>query len=615
MVVETENIISPLIFDSNQKQQIESLIHNLNEKQLVWLAGYLTGISQAPLKTGQADSKQTNGASVPTGEYTIATSLPELTVLFGSRTGNGLSIAKKLLAEAEAKGFKVQLFDMNEYQLHKLKEVKHLLVIVSTHGEGVPPIAAEEFYNFLHGKRAPKLENTKFSVLALGDKSYVHFCKTGKDVDQRLEELGGKRIFKRIDCDVDFTNNAQEWINGILTSLSGENTQPNVKVNGHAKLNGSPDAAPAVVYNKQNPYKARILEKIKLNGKGSTKETFHFELSLDKSGISYEPGDAIGVFGSNPERLVYELADKLALNPGGKIEYEGTETTLGDVLTRRYEISTLNPDVIEKYNQIAQSKKLTTILGNTDDLIDFVYGRDFVDLVSEFPVKLTPEQLTGILRKLQPRLYSIASSPTAHPDEVHLTVSVVRYVNSRYKEGVCSSFLSDRIGDKEAVPVYLEHNLDFRLPSNPDAPVIMVGPGTGIAPFRAFLHERDATGAKGKNWLFFGDRHFTTDFLYQTELQAFHKKGLLTNLNVAFSRDTDKKVYVQHKMEKHSKELFRWLEEGAYFYVCGDMKNMWTDVNRTLTNIIAKEGRVSLVKAEEYIKRLKKEKRYQADVY
>ena len=271
--------------------------------------------------------------------------------------------------------------------------------------------------------------------------------------------------------------------------------------------------------------------------------------------------------------------------------------------------------LIEKYNEFARSSKLTEILGKSDDLKDFIYGRDLVDLVTEYPVKITSSQLTGILRKLQPRLYSISSGPTAHPDEVHLTVSVVRYVNTRYKEGVCSTFLTDRIGSEEAVLIYPEHNLDFRLPSDPNTPVIMVGPGTGIAPFRAFLHERDAIDAKGKNWLFFGDRHFTTDFLYQTEMQSFHKKGLLTNLNVAFSRDTKNKVYVQHKMQEHSKELYKWLEEGAHFYVCGDMNHMWNDVNRTLTNIIAKEGRISLVKAEEYIQKMKKERRYQADVY
>jgi sulfite reductase (NADPH) flavoprotein alpha-component len=288
---------------------------------------------------------------------------------------------------------------------------------------------------------------------------------------------------------------------------------------------------------------------------------------------------------------------------------------LEHVLIRNFEITAISPDVLTRYNQFAQSKALTDILADANKLKDFLYGRDMVDLIKEYPIKLTSAELLGVLRKLQPRLYSISSSSKVHPDEVHLTIAAVRYANGRYKEGVCSTFLADRIGDDEFINVYIEKNPEFRLPANTDAPVIMVGPGTGVAPFRAFLEEREATDAKGKNWLFYGDRHFTTDFLYQTEFQAYQKKGILSRLNVAFSRDTDKKVYVQHKMQKHSKELFRWLEEGAHFYVCGDMKHMWNDVNKTLTDIIMQEGGLNTEKAEEYLRNLKKTKRYLVDVY
>jgi sulfite reductase (NADPH) flavoprotein alpha-component len=357
------------------------------------------------------------------------------------------------------------------------------------------------------------------------------------------------------------------------------------------------------------------LEKIKLNGKGSTKETFHYELSIDKSDITYEPGDAIGIYASNPERLVYELADALKLNPGEPIEFEGSKTNLGDVLTKRFEISNLNTDLISSYNQFAQSKKLNDLLADSNALSKYAYENDLVDLANEFPIKISAEQLTNMLHKVQPRLYSISSSLKANPGEVHLTVSSVRYVNSRYKEGVCSTFLSDRLGEKEAVLLYPERNPDFRLPTDNDAPIIMVGPGTGIAPFRAFLQERETLDAKGKNWLFFGDRHFTTDFLYQTELLAWHKKGLLNKLDVAFSRDTDTKLYVQHRMLQHSKELVKWFDEGAHFYICGDAKSMGNDVFKTLTNILVKEKKISLVKAEEYIKALKKAKRFQSDTY
>ena len=602
--------ISILPLNSDQKEIVDNLLHNFNDQQLTWLAGYLTGITlPQSLKTAPL-AAPTIGTAAPVIKNV---EIPTITVLYGSRTGNGTSVAKKIKEIGETKGLRLELQDMNEYPLNKLKDEKLLLVIVSTHGEGVPPIAAEEFYSFIHGKRAPKLTNTKFSVLALGDSSYVQFCQTGKDIDKKLEELGAQRLFNRVDCDVDFAAKAQEWIDGILSKLS-DNASQAPKVNGEAKLNGQ-SAAATVAYNKSNPFRAKLLDRVKLNGRGSDKETFHIELSIEGSGLTYEPGDAVGVFGQNPKRTVDELIKALSLNPEEQVETEKGKNSLEHWLTSHYEISTLNAEVIRNYNEYAKSPELTDLLYDTAKLKDFLYGHDVVDMVQQYPAKLTGTDLLKILRKLQPRLYSISSSPNAHSEEIHLTVAVVRYSNTRYKEGVCSSFLADRIGDDDYVDIFIEKNPEFRLPANADTPVIMVGPGTGLAPFRAFLEEQDARGAKAKNWLFFGDRHFTTDFLYQTELQSFHKKGLLTRLNVAFSRDTDKKVYVQHKMLEQSRELFHWLEEGAHFYVCGDMKNMWNDVNKTLLDIIAREGGLSEEKAGEYLKNLKKTKRYQVDVY
>lgn len=603
-------LTSILPLNNDQKEIVDKLLHNFNDQQLTWLAGYLTGITlPQSLKTLPLVAP-TIGSSQP---VSIQVETPVITVLYGSRTGNGASVAKKIKAVAETKGVQIQLQDMNEYPLNKLKDEKYLFVIVSTHGEGVPPIAAEEFYDFLHGKRAPKLPDTKFSVLALGDSSYIHFCKTGKDIDKKLEELGAERIHERIDCDVEFEPKAAEWINGILSRLPSKSEATHLsKMNGDVKHNGH---AVAPLHNKNNPFRAKLLERIKLNGKGSDKETFHYELSIDGSGLTYEPGDSVGVFGINSQRVVLELINALSLNPDELVEVGNEKNILEHFLTRYYEISTLSRDVVVNYNKYAQSPKLEALLSDVDSLKEYLYGRDVIDLVEEYPAKLTSAELFGVLRKLQPRLYSISSSPNVHPDEIHITVAAVRYNNSRYKEGVCSTFLADRIGDEDFVNIYIEKNPEFKLPLNPEVPVIMVGPGTGMAPFRSFLEERSALGGKSKNWLFFGDRHFTTDFLYQTELQQFHKKGLLTKLNVAFSRDTDKKVYVQHKMLEHSRELFQWLEEGAHFYVCGDMKNMWNDVNKTLTHIIAKEGGLTPEKAEEYLKNLKKAKRYQVDVY
>lgn len=602
--------ISILPLNSDQKEIVDNLLHNFNDQQLTWLAGYLTGITlPQSLKTGQLVATTINTVA-PVAKIV---EIPTITILYGSRTGNGTSVAKKIKEIGETRGLRLELQDMNEYQLNKLKDEKLLLVIVSTHGEGVPPIAAEEFYSFIHGKRAPKLTNTKFSVLALGDSSYVQFCQTGKDIDKKLEELGAERLFNRVDCDVDFASKAQVWIDGVLSKLS-DNVGQATKVNGEAKLNGQ-SAPSAITYSKSNPFRAKLLEKVKLNGRGSDKETFHIELSIEGSVLTYEPGDAVGIFGQNPKRTVEELIKALSLNSEEQVETEKGKNTLEQWLTRHYEISTLNAEVIRNYNEYAKNPDLADLLYDVEKLKDFLYGRDVVDLVQQYPAKLAASDILKVLRKLQPRLYSISSSPNAHPDEIHLTVAVVRYSNTRYKEGVCSSFLADRIGDDDYVNIFIEKNPEFRLPANADTPVIMVGPGTGLAPFRAFLEEREANGGKGKNWLFFGDRHFTTDFLYQTELQSFHKKGLLTRLNVAFSRDTDKKVYVQHKMLEQSKELFHWLEEGAHFYVCGDMKHMWNDVNKTLLDIITREGGLTEEKAEEYLKNLKKTKRYQVDVY
>jgi sulfite reductase (NADPH) flavoprotein alpha-component len=608
--------VTQIIFNKNQEQQVESLLHDLNPNQLSWLAGYLTGVSQSRTKSqihsqlGDVVSEQLDSA-VENKTNKPAVEIPELTVLFGSRTGNGESVAKKLKAQAESKGLRVALKDMNEFQGSKLKDEKNLLVIVSTHGEGEPPISAEDFYGFIHGKKAPKLEGTKFSVLALGDKSYVHFCKVGKDIDEKLLTLGAERIHPRVDCDIDFINDSDAWIQGVLNKFLLKPT------NGHAvsvKTKGDSVEVKAQ-YNRKNPFRATFLEKIKLNGRGSAKETFHYELSLEKSGIEYEPGDSLGIYGVNSENSVNEVLEILKLDAETQISVGNNTHTLKEALARDFEISALSPESIGNYNKLANSTYLSGLLAEPDELKSYMYGRDIIDLIKEYPVQLSATDLTGVLRKLHPRLYSISSSLKAHPDEVHLTIAAVRYNNGRYKEGVCSTFLTDRVADDDFVNVFLEKNPEFRLPKNPETPIIMVGPGTGIAPFRSFIEEREAIGAKGKNWLFFGDRNFATDFLYQSEWLNYKKKGVLTNLNVAFSRDTDKKVYVQHKMMENSKELYKWLEEGAHFYVCGDMQHMWKDVNKTLIEIVGKEASVSTEKAEEYVQLLRKQRRYLTDVY
>jgi sulfite reductase (NADPH) flavoprotein alpha-component len=597
-----------LIFDESQKQQIESLVHGLSQHQVIWLSGYLSGIGmQTPARLAEPSVENNPPASTSASHATLSA----IRVLVGSHTGNGLKISQDIKAEAQRLGFPVEVSNLNDYPLKKLKEDKLILLVISTHGEGEPPLSAEDFYLHLYSKKAPDLSHARFSVLALGDKSYLHFCKTGRDVDQRLEELGAERVYPRADADVDYAPVAREWIAGLLGQLSGSPVKPKPVFVLPAGI--SPAEKP--VHDRANPFHSTLLDKILLNGRGSEKETYHYELSIEGSGITYEPGDSLAIRGRNSSRLVQEVIGAYGFTPGEPVEVKGKTLTLGEALESHLEISVINPEVLRNYNSIAGNRSLDKLLQNPAKLKDYLYGRDVVDLVKDFPAKLDANDFAGVLRPLPPRLYSISSSHKAHPGEVHLTVATVRYHHKRYKEGVVSSFLTDRVGEDETLPVHVEHNPSFKLPSDDLTPVVMIGPGTGVAPFRAFLEEREERGAKGSNWLFYGDRSFYTDFLYQTEFQGFIKRKVLTRMNVAFSRDTPEKVYVQHKMRENSRELYRWLQEGAHVYVCGDMQRMWKDVDQTLLDIVRNEGRKSESKAAAFIKDLKKAGRYQVDVY
>ena len=597
------------LLSQEQQQLVDTLSQSLNTRQLDWLSGYFAGKASVGSTNQQVVAQPQNMFTNLTFDSETA-SKPKLTILYGSRTGNGASVAKKAQKRAEEQGFNVSLIDMNDYKPVQIKNETNLLLISSTHGEGVPPTSAEDLYLFLHGKKASKVPQLNFSVLALGDSSYVYFCKVGKDFDEKLEELGGKRIYPRTDCDIDFEDAADAWIEGSLLAFGSlTNAKP------QAKKEEKKDTKSAIVYNKKNPWEAPILEKIQLNGRGSEKETYHLELSLEGSGLTYEPGDAVGIFLANSQRLVDEFLSISGLFNNDNVEFDSQKTTLGDALLHYFELSTISLDALRRYNEFAQNDVFQKSIDNPEVFKEFAYGRDIVDLLYEFPISISSQDVVKILRRLQPRLYSISSSLKAHPNEVHITVSAVRYTNSRYKEGACSTFLADRITDDSSIKIFIEKNPEFRIPTKSETPIIMVGPGTGVAPFRSFLEERIETNAKGKNWLFYGDQHFATDFLYQTEWIDSKKKGKLTNLSVAFSRDSDKKVFVQHKMLEHSKELYTWLQEGSHFYVCGDMKKMWADVNKTLIYILQKEGNLDQEQAEEYLQTMKKQKRYQVDVY
>ena len=592
----------------------------LKKEQLAWLAGYFSGTAETHRQLAAAFAVAAGGAVPSSSESSAATpvgAVPagalELTVLVGSHSGNGKGFAKRVQAQAEQEGFKVKVCSMATYKTKDLKNEKNILAIVSTHGEGVPPAAAEELFEFLSGNRAPRLDGINFSVLALGDKSYVFFCKAGIELDIMLEKAGACRILERMDCDVDFTDHAEQWLKNALDSLKKKLAPQETTVQALAVSAAMiSKAVESEVYGSKRPFMATVLSKINLNGRGSEKETYHVELSIQGSGMHYHPGDACGLMPCNSDRMVVDVLAQLNLRGGERLP---SSETLADVL-RGYELTVLTPDVLKKHNTYAASRELNALLFDVVQLREYLYGRDFIDLLKDYPVTYTAGDLLTVLRPIPARLYSIASSLRANPDEVHLLVSAVRYnAFGRQKEGVGSTFWADRILVNEQVPVYIKPNEGFRLPADGSVPIIMVGPGTGVAPFRAFVEERAARGDTGKSWLFFGNPHFTLDFLYQTEWQEYLKSGALTRLDVAFSRDQDEKIYVQHKILKQAKEVFNWIEDGACIYVCGDTKRMAPDVNNAFIETAEQEGGFTRERAVEYVKNLKRTGRYLEDVY
>ena len=607
-------------FNQEQAELLNRLLPTLTESQKVWLSGFLAASQSVSPASASIDTPVAQTVEQPSQKTTQEIS-KEVTILYGSQTGNAQGLAKKAAAKLEEQDFQVSVLSMNDFKPNNLKKVKNLLILVSTHGEGDPPDNALSFHEFLHGRRAPKLEDLHFSVLSLGDSSYEFFCETGKQFDQRLEELGGTRLYPRFDCDLDFDEPAAEWLDGVVSSLS--EAQGEIEAQSGS---ASPDHITATqvtesVYSRTNPFKAEVLENLNINGRGSNKETRHLELSLEGSGLSFKPGDSLGIYPENDPELVQMLLETLNWSPEQTvtINKQGDIRSLKEALISYYEITVLTKPLLQKVADLSNHEDLRALLakGNEEQLKAYIDGRDLLDLVRDFgPWGSSAQEFVSILRKMPSRLYSIASSLAANPDEVHLTIGAVRYdAHGRERKGVASILCAERLQPGDTLPVYIQHNDNFALPENPETPIIMVGPGTGVAPFRSFMQEREEVGAEGKSWMFFGDQHFVTDFLYQTEWQQWLKDGVLTKMDVAFSRDTDQKVYVQHRMLEQSQELFAWLQEGAVVYICGDEKNMAHDVHNTLIEIIEKEGSMSREQAEQYLADMQQQKRYQRDVY
>lgn len=614
-MVELQVTNSP--FNQEQVELLNRLIPTLTDGQRLWLSGYIAAFQAGAVAAAPTGLVGLNGQNATGAAAVSAPAVSrEVTVLYGSQTGNSIGLSKKLAKKLEEQGLQVTLSSMGDFKPNGLKKIENLLIVVSTHGEGEPPDNAISFHEFLNSKRAPKLDGLRYSILALGDTSYEFFCQTGKDFDKRLQELGGTALVPRVDCDVDFDEPAAQWMNDVLASLSSTPAATGTVTSEAVTAEVSSGESE---FNRTNPFKAEVLENLNLNGRGSDRETRHIELSLEGSNLDYEPGDSLGVFPENHPRLVDELIAAMGWNADERVTVNknGDQLSVYEALLRHYEITAVTKPVVEQLAKLSPESGLAALLADDAEFRNVMNSCDLLDLVQDYALKgIAAAPFLAVLRKIPARLYSIASSSKAFPDEVHLTVRTVRYeARGRERYGVCSVHLAERIEAGDTLPVYIQHNPNFKLPENPDAPIIMVGPGTGVAPFRAFLGEREEIGAEGKTWLFYGDQHFSTDFLYQTEWQRWLKDGVLTKMDVAFSRDTEQKVYVQHRMLEHSKELYQWIQEGASIYICGDEKKMAHDVHAALISILQQEGGLSPEQAADYMTRLQQEKRYQRDVY
>jgi sulfite reductase (NADPH) flavoprotein alpha-component len=577
-------------------EALNAVMARTNAEQRQWLSGFLAGYHAA-----------TGGAHVAAPAAALRARIP-LTILYGTESGNAEGVGADLKKAAGKQGFAAKLFEMAEVSPADVADQSNLLVVASTWGEGDPPERAAEFYAALMAEDAPRFDGVRFAVLALGDSSYVNFCEVGRRIDARLEALGGERIAPRVDCDLDYEAPAAAWSGSALEELA-RRAEPD---GGPAVQGGdiihvdfaAPAAAP--LYSKANPFSAEITESIDLNSSRSTKQTIHLEVSLEGSGLTFEPGDSLGIVPENDPEMVEAVLRAAGVDRDASVRSQ---------LVSEFDLTVLSRQVIEGYAALNPDPRVRDLLAN-EAWRGYVDGRQLIDLLEDFPTELTPAQLTGLLRKLPPRLYSVASALEASPDEAHLLVGVVRYQShGRARNGVASSFVADQLRVGQKLEVYVKPNKNFRLPDDPDRPIVMIGPGTGVAPFRAFLQQRQATGAAGRNWLFFGDRNFTHDFLYQLEWQDWLKDGVLTRLDVAFSRDQPEKIYVQERIWERRAELFAWLEDGAHLYVCGDEKAMAKDVHATLTAIVADQSGRSPEAAEAYLTHLKKQRRYQRDVY
>jgi sulfite reductase (NADPH) flavoprotein alpha-component len=579
-------------------------------EQRAWLNGFLAGMYSHARPAVNTE---------PSPSLKIA-------VLFASQSGTAEGLARKVQKELTSKGHVATLLPLEGYTPASLAAERYAVLIASTYGQGDPPDAVQPFYNQLCMEHFPRFENLSFAVLALGDSNYEHFCKFGRDLDEKLAALGGFRICERVDCDVDIDAPFALWKEALyrtiaaITAAPSIAQKPEVAAGSTDKASSQPATKKVAIHNRDNPYFAPVVDKRPLTRDVSSKLTLHMALSIVGSEVTYEAGDACGVIPQNDHRLVDEILHRLKFHPDISVQIPKAGTvSLHAALLDHLQITRLTRKIVSAYATMGRCQHLMDLLEpkQQTNLDAYVFDRGLIDLLYEYPdVLRDPADLVAMLPKLTPRLYSISSSPAAHAGEIHTTVAVVRYrSHNRERGGVCSTMFADRSHPESRLPIYIQPNKKFRLPQHGDRPIIMIGPGTGVAPFRGFLHERRAVGASGKNWLFFGERSAATDFLYREELESMRKDNFLTRLDLAFSRDQEHKVYVQDKMLKEAPLFWSWLQEGANLYVCGDASRMAKDVDATLHTIVEQQGGMNSDTAQEYVQALKDQHRYHRDVY
>ena len=616
-------------FDTNQLDLINQLLPMLSAEQKHWLSGYLINTSVEDYTsetdtTSTASSASTTSSTssaspvepVATEDTQTVTEPLDVHILFGTETGNAEEVSEQFETTLKSHNFNVHLWDMDDFPKDKLTTVGYVFIICSTQGVGEPPINAIDLYEYLHGDTAPRLESLNYSVLALGDQDFPDFCQAGKDFDHILEQLGANRIAERVDCDFDFEETSEQWMADMVELLSARAPD---KVKETATAEEVTLETHEEGYSKDQPYEAKVIDNTVLTAPEATREVRHLSLSLAGYGESYEPGDSLVIIPENAPSLVNKLIHVLGWEADTTVQIgKDAETiTVKEAFTKHFEISKLSPSLIKQAADVFKNPMLRANAQKDTWITNYIYGRDLIDLVTDFsPYSIEPQTLIDILRKLPPREYSIASSNKVNADSVHLTVRVVRYdAYHRERLGVCSGQLAERTPIGDSLPVYLKKNPNFKFSYDNNTATIMIGAGTGIAPYRAYLQEREYLGLAGNQWLIFGNQNYSTDYLYQTDLERWLNDGVLSKLDLAFSRDTENKIYVQHRIEENGAEFYRWLEDGATIYLCGDKEDMAKGVHQSLVNVVMQHGGYDETAAEHYLTELIKAQRYQRDVY